>query len=149
MRISGGMAGLVASSSNGSPGAIARMPNRMTLIPSRLGMAMRIRRMMYWRFTTCDSSRVLVPVLDIPGVVVPAAHGGHQLAGQGLHGGTGDDRDHGLVVHHHVVQLDEHRGALDGIDLHLGGFVDIVVLLVPPTRDVAALPLVLLAGRLL
>ena len=42
-RTSGGTAGLVASSSNGSPGASASTVNSTTLMPSRLGMAMRRR----------------------------------------------------------------------------------------------------------
>src|SRR3546814_10134558 len=45
---SGGTAGFCASSPNGSPGASASTVNSTKLIPSKLGMAMRIRRKRYW-----------------------------------------------------------------------------------------------------
>ena len=46
MRTSGGTLGLVASSSNGSPGASASTVNSTTLMPSRLGTAISSRRRM-------------------------------------------------------------------------------------------------------
>src|SRR5215467_689779 len=47
IRTSGGTFGLVASSSNGSPGASARIANSTTLIPARTGIRIRIRRTRY------------------------------------------------------------------------------------------------------
>src|SRR5439155_3981496 len=46
-RTSGGTLGLVASSSNGSPGAKARIVKRTKLMPSRVGTEMRSRRRRY------------------------------------------------------------------------------------------------------
>jgi len=46
MRTSGGTLGLVASSSNGSPGASASTVNSTMLMPSRLGTAISRRRRM-------------------------------------------------------------------------------------------------------
>ena len=51
MRTSGGTLGLVASSSNGSPGAIARIANSTTLIPARTGIRIRMRRKKYLDMT--------------------------------------------------------------------------------------------------
>jgi hypothetical protein len=47
-----------------------------------------------------------------------------------------------LVGHHQVVQLDEHRGALDRVELDLRRLVQLVVLGVAPAHQVAAGPLV-------
>src|SRR6478672_6272206 len=131
------MAGFCASSPNGSPGARARTVYRMTLIPKMLGIMSRRRRITYCRDIRPPAppgrpSRFLVPVLNVPGVVVPAADVGGEF---GVHRGNawaGDDRDHDVVADHHVVQLDEHRGALDGVHFDLSGFVDLVILLVLP-----------------
>src|SRR5882762_1140883 len=47
MRTSGGTLGLVASSSKGSPGAMARIVNSTTLIPASTGIRIRSRRKRY------------------------------------------------------------------------------------------------------
>ena len=61
---------------------------------------------------------------------------------------AGHHRDHDDVVDRKLVQLDQQGGALDRIELDLGRLVGVVVFLVLPARDVAALPLVVLARRL-
>src|SRR5215210_5264585 len=71
-RTSGGTFGLVASSSNGSPGASASTVNSTMLIPIRLGSARRRRRARYL-VTNERPSRLAVPILEGGGVVVPAA----------------------------------------------------------------------------
>src|SRR5690349_25075461 len=114
------MAGLAANSLNGSPGASASTVKSTTLIPKMLGIISRMRRMTYCRLMRTAEpqlrpSRFLVPVLNVPGVVVPAAHVGVQLVGYGLDGMAGDHRDHDLVVDHHVVRLDEDRRPFDRI----------------------------------
>src|SRR5262245_33009116 len=48
IRTSGGTLGLVASSSNGSPGAITRIVNRTALIPNTTGIRIRVRRRKYF-----------------------------------------------------------------------------------------------------
>src|SRR5215470_5779407 len=48
IRTSGGTLGLVASSSNGSPGAITRIVNRTALIPNTTGIRIRLRRRKYF-----------------------------------------------------------------------------------------------------
>src|ERR1700675_5093980 len=68
-RTSGGTFGLVASSSKGSPGAMARMTNRTRLIPARTGRAISRRRIRY---------------LGMRGW--PAGRAGTRPAGRPLHG---------------------------------------------------------------
>src|SRR5687767_2928862 len=120
------MAGFCANSPNGSPGARASTVNRMTLIPRMLGIISRMRRMTYWRDTRYSAaprraerfsrqrqregaagaapsrpsesrSRLLVPVLNVPGIVVPAADFGDQLGAHRGHAGARHDRDHDVV----------------------------------------------------
>src|SRR5215831_8265758 len=86
-----------------------------------------------------------IPARQFPGEVVPAAQFGSELVAEGTDDRTGDYGDHDMVIHDHVVQLDEQGGALQWIELGLGRLVDVVVFLVLPARDVAALPLVGLA----
>src|SRR5476649_343774 len=115
MRTSGGTLGLVASSPNGSPGASASTVNSTALMPSKLGKAISSRRIRYWRDTGC--SCVLVPVGDIPGVVVPATDLGGELSVHGHDARAGDDRDHHRVADDQVVQLDQQRGPLHRVEL--------------------------------
>src|SRR5437773_5904726 len=100
-RTSGGTFGLVASSSNGSPGAIARMVKRTRLMPSRAGIEIRRRRMKYLDIARRGRSGgpsprpgppgaclgLAVPVVEVPEVGVPAA----LLHAQGV-GDRGDPR---------------------------------------------------------
>src|SRR5215813_1974363 len=48
IRTSGGTLGLVASSSNGSPGAITRIVNKTALIPNSTGIRITVRRTKYF-----------------------------------------------------------------------------------------------------
>src|SRR6185436_20949203 len=89
-----------------------------------------------------------VPVPEVPEVVVPAAERSLELAGDGGNARPIDDRDHRLVAACQVVHADEQGRALDRVELPLGRAERLVVLLAPPARDVAALPLVLLGGDL-
>src|SRR4029450_13946519 len=85
MRTSAGTFGFVASSSNGSPGARARMVNSTALIPIRTGMEISGRRKRdFDRFGSggggcaprrplAPPCRVLRPVRERPEVAVPAA----------------------------------------------------------------------------
>src|SRR6266850_1247459 len=137
-----GTLGLAASSSNGSPGASARIVNRTRLIPASTGTAMRSRRMKY-----LVRLPLAVPVLEVPEVRVPAALlGALEAVRDGGDRRPQHDRDDHDVLDDEVVHLDEERRALDGIQLALRGTEELVVLLVAPARDVAPLPLVVL-GR--
>src|SRR5664279_3081239 len=116
-RTSGGTLGLVASSENGSPGASASTMNRISEIPSRLGMAISRRRRMYWLMTEAvcpPPSRLPVPFVQVVGFVGPAGQHWPQRVGgcldlQAMHRGN----EHG-VLPHDVVGLDVERRALDG-----------------------------------
>src|SRR6266478_969328 len=136
MRTSGGTFGFVASSSNGSPGASARMVKSTRLMPSRAGMRIRIRRK---RYLDIDAARagdrargpglpvllaLAVPVLEVPEVRVPPAllhahrvrDGGHARAEH-----HGNDHD---VLDHQFVHLDEERRLLDHLLVLLAQGVD-------------------------
>src|SRR6266851_5235726 len=119
-RTSGGTAGLLANSPNGSPGANASTVNSRRLMPSMLGRTINRRRIRYSRDTLrlrrLPASGLLVPVLNVPGVVVPTAHLRHELAVQGSDAGACHHRDHDLVVHCQLIQLDEHGSTLDGVE---------------------------------
>src|SRR4030095_1064866 len=171
MRTSGGTFGLVASSSKGSPGAIARIVKITRLIPASAGMVMRRRRSRYLVIQSVtvgdgvaggggpphparplpETTRLPlpIPVLEGPEIGIPAA----LLPAKGIadrgHAGAEHHRDDDEVLDHQLVHLDEHRRALHRIELGLGGFVELVELLVAPARDIAPLPLVLLGGDLL
>src|SRR3989454_9671819 len=164
-----GTLGLVASSSNGSPGARARMVNSTRLMPASTGTVISSRRMKYlvidrtggpdmaprpptlgrapakpWR---ASGLAFAVPVLEVPEVrVPPALLGAFQVVRGRGHRRPQHDRDHHDVLDDEVVHLDEQRRPLDGIELGLGGAEQLVVLLVAPARDVAPLELVVL-GR--
>src|SRR5215831_4432746 len=89
-------------------------------------------------------SALPVPVRYLPEVVVPAALMNDHVA---LHGGRSrpiDLRENVVIADDDVVELDEHRRALHRVELVLGLTEDIVIILVLPAGDVAALPLVLL-----
>src|SRR3954451_13143576 len=146
-RTSGGTFGFVASSSNGSPGASASTVNRTMLIPRRLGIAMSRRRVRY-RLKSGRPSRLPPPVLQGRGVVVPAADLEPHLARyrRGLR--PVPDRGPGAIRAHELVDADEQCRALDRIELRLRRAIGLVDLVVAPAGDVAALPLVLLAGDL-
>src|SRR5678815_895279 len=118
MRTSAGTLGLVASSSNGSPGAMARMVKRTRLMPARTGIRIRRRRRKYCHMPSAPPPpavflRLLVPVLQIPEVGVPAA----LLHAQGVadrgHARTEHDGDDHDILDDHLVHLDEHGRALD------------------------------------
>src|SRR5512145_1285793 len=105
MRTSGGTFGFVASSSNGSPGAIARMVKSTRLIPASTGTMIRRRRTMYLVIEAAGSGpgpregpgppalplSLAVPAVQGPEVGVPAA----LLHAQGVadRGHTGTDHD--------------------------------------------------------
>src|SRR5216683_3051894 len=97
------------------------------------------------RSSEARPSGLPVPAREIPGVVVPAGELADELVVHRRDTEAGDDGDHHVVVDGEVVQLDQHGSTLDGIELDLGGLVDVVVFLVLPAGDVAALPLVRLA----
>src|SRR5260370_27259830 len=100
----GGTLGLVASSSNGSPGAIARMVKRTRLMPSREGIVIRRRRMKYldiarrgrgggpgpWARSPGAFLGLAVPVVEVPENGVPAAL---------LHPQSGGHRGHPPAAH--------------------------------------------------
>src|SRR4029453_16479705 len=162
MRTSGGTFGLVASSSKGSPGAIARMVKSTRLIPASTGMMIRRRRTRYLVIEAAGGGpgpagpgpaaprlSLAVPVLHAPEGGVPAALLRAQRVGDGGHAGTEHHRDDHDVLDDQFVHPDEERCPLDRIELGLGRLVELVVLLVSPAGDVAALPLVVLGGDLL
>jgi ATP-dependent Clp protease ATP-binding subunit ClpX len=68
-----------------------------------------------------------------------------QRFGERLHLRPIDRRDHHLVLAHQIVHADEQGGPLDRVELGLGGAKRLVVVVATPPRDIAALPLVLLA----
>src|SRR5262245_48386839 len=161
MRTSAGTLGFVASSSNGSPGANARIVNRTALIPISTGIEISVRRSRYFdivvewaaerarRAPPGPRSRLslLRPVGERPEVAVPAAlhHVAHPVRDRGdarpEHHGDDDD-----VLDDQIVHLDEESRSLDRVHLGLGGLPRPVVLLVTPAGWIAARPLVLL-GR--
>src|SRR6185295_6706508 len=161
-RTSGGTLGLVASSSNGSPGASARTVNSTRLIPASTGIKISTRRSRYldiYRepWTAGEPRRgprppvglgLSVPVGKLPEVGVPAALRRPQLVADRGHPRPPDHRDGDHVLDDEVVHLDEHRGALDRVELALRGLVELAELLALPANDVAALPLVLFRGNL-
>ena len=59
-----------------------------------------------------------------------------------------DQRQDVIVGDDQVVELDEHRRPLHRIEFLFGLFVNLVIFLVLPARDVAPLPLVFLGGGL-
>ena len=86
-----------------------------------------------------------VPVLEVPEVRVPAALlGALEPAGDGRHRRAQHDRDDHHVLDDEVVHLDEEPRPLHRIQLALRRAEELVVLLVAPARDVAALELVVL-----
>src|SRR6266545_338173 len=152
-RTSGGTLGFVASSSKGSPGASARMVNSTRLIPARTGRAITRRRTRYLDMRGCrrgpDPEQpgprpvllpLAVPVLERPEVGVPAAALRPQPVADGRDPRALDHRDHDHVLDHQVVHLYEERRPLDGIHLRFPRAVELVILLVPPSRDVPQLP---------
>src|SRR6266436_6426060 len=161
-RTSGGTFGLVASSSNGSPGAIARMVKRTRLMPSREGIVIRRRRMKYldiarrgrsegpgpWARSPGAFLGLAVPVVEVPEIGVPAALLHAQGVGDRGHPRAEHNRNDHNVLDDQLVHLDEQRRPLDGVELALGRAEELVVLVALPARDVAALPLVLLGGDL-
>src|SRR5215475_12280617 len=82
------------------------------------------------------------PAPEVPTIVVPSRELGDELVLQASDAGTGDDRNHDLIADHQFVQLDQQGRALPWIELDLGGLVGVVIFLVLPARDVAALPFV-------
>src|SRR5437667_7929074 len=161
-RISGGILLLVASSPNGSPGASASSTKRMRLMPSRLGRAMTRRLTVYFPirasrhspFSFCASqisrlvSRFPVPACELPQIVVPAAEMRGHTAFYRRDPCPGDDGLDVVVADDHLVQLDVHRRQLHRIELLFGLFVNLIVFLALPARNVAALPLVFPGRRL-
>src|SRR5262249_10787526 len=147
------------SSSNGSPGASARIVNSTALIPISTGIEISVRRKryfdMFWSSRagsrparpTAPTLRLLRPVRERPEVAIPAAlyHVAHAVRDGGdaraEHNRNDDD-----VLDDQVVQLDEEDGPLDRVHLGLGGLPRPVVLFVAPAGGIAAGPLVLL-GR--
>src|SRR5262249_30350902 len=92
-------------------------------------------------------SRLPVPVRDLPEIVIPAALMHHHAVLQPYRVATIDLRQNIMVGDDEVVELDEQRRPFDGIELALGLVIDLVIVLVLPARDVASLPLVLLARQ--
>src|SRR5712691_4031130 len=156
-RTSAGTLALVASSSNGSPGARARIVNSTRLIPTRTGIEISTRRIRYFDIPETEAwtpsrpppapLRLLPPVGQIPEVRVPPALPGIAQANRdGGHARPPDDGDDHDVLDDEVVHLDEEGRALDRIHLGLGGLPGPIVLLVAPPGRVAPRPLVLLRG---
>src|SRR5215471_11551789 len=92
-------------------------------------------------------SNVAIPASEVPEVIVPASQRWVQLVGDGHDAWAIDDRDDHLVSAHQVVEVYEQRRTLDRIELALRGSEGAVVVCVLPSRDISALPLVLLAGN--
>src|SRR2546427_383681 len=164
-----GTFGLAASSSNGSPGARARIVKRTRLMPARTGTMISSRRMKYlvtyraggldmaprppivrrapakpWRSSGLTFA---VPVLEVPEVRVPAALlGALEPVRDARHCRPQHDGDHDDVLDGQVVHLDEQRRPLDRIQLALRRAEELVVLLVAPARDVPPLSLVVLGA---
>src|SRR6516162_2941695 len=142
---SAGTFGLVASSPKGSPGASANTVNSTMLIPSRLGIAISKRLSKYRPIARRSSGARLclaVPVAQIPQHVVPPAQPRSQLAGYPRNGHPVDDRDDPWISHHHVVHCNEQRRPFHRVELSFGGLIGLIVVLVMPATDIAALPLV-------
>src|SRR5580765_1869272 len=107
MRTSAGTLGLVASSSNGSPGASARIVNSTALIPISTGIEISVRRSRYFdivverrpgrarRACPADGPELglLRPVGERPEVAVPAAL--HHVAHPVRDGGDARAEHHG------------------------------------------------------
>src|SRR5262249_59873361 len=87
-----------------------------------------------------------VPVLERPEVGIPAAALDLEATADGRHRRTLNDRDDDDVRDHEIVHPDEQCGPLDRIHLVLRRAEELVVLFVPPPRDVPSLELVVL-GR--
>jgi len=96
-------------------------------------------------------SRVLVKVSGYPRCCAQPPNGAHAsllaMAAPRRDGRRTGSRPGPL--HQHVVQLDEHGGALTGSTSTSAGLVDVVVLLVSATRELLPCHFVRLGGRLL
>src|SRR5471032_3272583 len=74
---------------------------------------------------TSTGSSLAEPVLDVPGVVVPAGELDGQLVADAGGQRPGHDGNHHVVVDGKIVQLDQHRDALCRIELDLGCLVGV------------------------
>src|SRR5215471_15431088 len=110
-RTSGGTAGLLASSPKGSPGASANTVNSTTLMPRRLGTAIKRRRSRYRpisaparpsRTARLLASRLAIPVREEPQIVVPAAERRDDLAAEAADGRAIDDGNDEHVADHQL-----------------------------------------------
>src|SRR5437763_8370728 len=93
-------------------------------------------------------SRLAVPVPHIPQIEVPAAEMGLQLLRDRRDPRAVHDRDDIRLADHQIVHLDEQGCPLYRVELAFGRRVSLVVFLVAPARDVAALPFIVLGGDL-
>src|SRR5262252_6655080 len=143
-RTSGGTLGLVASSSNGSPGARARMVKRTRLMPNSAGIRMRRRRSRYLDIAQRGKGigrrarspltvlGLAVPVLEVPEIRIPATLLQLELVRDRPHARPPYHGDDDSVLDHQVIHLDVHGCALGGIQLALRGLVELVEFLVLP-----------------
>src|SRR5215469_6912669 len=91
-------------------------------------------------------SRLAVPVLQVPEVVVPSAQLCLELMRDGRHPAPTYYRDHHNVFYHHVVHRNEQCRALDRIELALGRAKHLVVFIIMPASRIVALPFIFLRG---
>src|SRR6202158_6192849 len=84
-----------------------------------------------------------VPVPQLPQRVVAPTAPRAQIAGHCRYRGAVDDRDDGRVADHEVIHRDEQRRPLDRVELTLGLAECLVVPVIAPACNVAALPFVL------
>src|SRR6185503_10436525 len=104
--------------------------------------------------TRCTSSvaapllRLPIPVPQQPQVIVPTAQHRAQRPGLRRNARPENDRDDVAAADDELIEADEVRGALYGIELAFLHREDLVVVVAAPPRNVAALPLVRLRGDL-
>src|SRR5262245_55955888 len=144
-----GMLGFNASSSKGSPGAMARIVNRTRLIPTRVGMVMRIRRSRYVCTSSPYALGLPVPIRQIPEIGIPVAQvHSSKLMAHRPHSITPNHRDEHDILDQHVVHANDQRGPLDRIQLGLRLLPETVILGIRPAYDIPPRPVVGFLGDL-
>src|SRR6266545_7995392 len=115
-RTSAGMLGFSASSSKGSPGAMASTVNSTRLMPINVGMVMRTRRSRYLCTSSPQALRFPVPIRQSPEIGIPIAQFHPlELLAHRPHPIAPDHRDEHNILDQHVVHADDERGSLDRI----------------------------------
>src|SRR5262249_60756127 len=107
---------------------------------------LRVARTIEDRLTLAHRSRFAVPVAQIPEIVVPAAQMSLELLRDRRDARAVHDRNDIRLADHEIVHLDEEGRPFYRVELPFGGGIGLVVFLVPPASDVAALPFIVL-GR--